>query len=79
MSEEELNQELSTDDLKDVAGGIRVGGNAKNKRRMKIDNKDFTDESVIPKGGFGTFLGGDIDGKPLSEEESRWDETKNQK
>ncbi|WP_269613311.1 hypothetical protein [Prochlorococcus marinus] len=79
MSEEELNQELSTDDLKDVAGGIRVGGNAKNKRRMKIDNKDFTDESVIPKGGFGySFLGGDIDGKTLSEDESRWDETKNQ-
>ncbi len=33
MSEEELNQELSTDELKDVAGGIRVGGNANKKRR----------------------------------------------
>ena len=31
MSEEELNQELSTDELKDVAGGIRVGGNANSK------------------------------------------------
>ena len=30
MSEEEMNQELSTDDLKDVAGGIRVGGNGIN-------------------------------------------------
>ena len=34
MSEEELNQELSTDEIKDVAGGARVGENAK---KLKAD------------------------------------------
>tara|TARA_Y100001968_G_scaffold122331_1_gene111288 strand:+ start:103 stop:318 length:216 start_codon:yes stop_codon:yes gene_type:complete len=35
MSEEELNQELSTDELKDVAGGV------------KKPNKEITMEEVI--------------------------------
>ena len=41
MSEEELNQQLSTYKRKDAAGGIVFGGNAKNKKRMKIDSKDI--------------------------------------
>ena len=58
MSEEEMNQELSTDELKDVAGGIRVGGNGinpkdknagKGKRKTSLSGSGddgFTDKST---------------------------------
>ena len=63
MSEEELNQELSTDELKDVAGGIRVGGNAnskgknagKGKRKTSLwgsGDDGFTDKSTPEFDGF---------------------------
>ncbi len=45
MSEEELNQELSTDEIKDVSGGFeaKVGGKVQAKGKKKIDKITLDD------------------------------------
>ncbi len=43
MSDEEMNQELSTDELKDVAGGTSsVEGNLSKKDRKQTDSPGFS-------------------------------------
>ena len=71
MSEEELNQELSTDDLKDVAGGSwTVEGNLCKKGNPQW--QEICDAGTSVKGDLKT---GDLLGKKGKPQDGYWDWT----
>ncbi len=71
MSDEKTSQELSDDELKDVAGGAKITG----KPIEKSVKSNYMQQGgpILPDESYqGTMSCGDIDGKSLSPEESPW-------